>query len=110
MVAYKQPDFAERTALAQNAKQKMLDQMRAKQPADPAVIAERQARAALRDAAAAEARNVRSEALAQAKAEKRMKAEMAAQQDMVAAKPTLSAAEQKAARDIRYAARKSRSS
>jgi len=53
MTSYKQPDFAERAALARSAKQKALDQLRAKPPVDPAVLAERQAAAAAKEAAAA---------------------------------------------------------
>ncbi|MDI1296387.1 MAG: DUF6481 family protein [bacterium] len=101
MVAYKQPSLAERTALAQNAKQKLLDKMRAKPPVDPAVLAERLARAEAKEAAAAEARAARLEAIAKAKADKIAAA-------VVKPKPTPE--EQKAARDARYAARKQRNS
>ena len=108
MASYKQPDFAERTALARSAKQKALDQLRAKPPIDPAILAERQAAAAARDAAKAEARRLQIEEREQAKAEKRRAAEELAA--AIAAKPKLDEAEQKAARDARYAARKKRKS
>src|SRR3546814_3341024 len=43
MSAYKDPSFQERTALARQARQKALDQLKAKPPADEAVLAERNA-------------------------------------------------------------------
>ncbi len=108
MASYKQPDFKERTALAQTAKQKALDQLRAKAPIDPAILAERQAAAAAKAAAVAEASRLKIEARDQAKAEKRRIAEERAA--AIAAKPKLDEAQQKAARDARYAARKQRAS
>jgi hypothetical protein len=108
MVSYKQPGFAERAELARNAKQKALDQLRAKPPVDPAVLAERQAIAEARNAAAAEARRALTEARVQAKIEKRKAAEERAA--AAAAQPERDEARQKAARDARYAARKQRAS
>lgn len=64
-------------------------------------MAQRQAAAAAREAAAAEKSAARKAAIAQAKADKKAAAS-------VPAKPSLSEAELKAARDERYAARKKR--
>jgi hypothetical protein len=102
MAAYKDPSFQERTALAQAAKLKALEKLKAKPPIDPAVLEARKVAAAAKEAAAIESRRVRAAALEQAKAEKLALAAAKA------AAPQLTAAEQKAARDARYAARKNR--
>jgi hypothetical protein len=104
MPPFKDPSFSERTSRAAAAKQKALDQLRAKPALSEEEKAERIARQAARDAAEAEKRQAKKAAAEQAKAEK---AALAAQKAAaVAATPT--EAERKAARDARYAARKSR--
>jgi hypothetical protein len=103
MVAYTNPGFQERTALAQQARQKALDQLRAKPPVDEAVLAERNAARLVREQAEAEARAARHAAREQAKADKRAKASEAA---VAPAAPTEE--ERRIARDARYAARKQR--
>jgi hypothetical protein len=103
MAGYKEPGFAERSALAQRAKQQVLDRLRTKPPVDPVILAERRARAEEREAAAAEARRVRQE--------ERALAEAAAAEARAASAPApLDEAAAKAARDARYAARKQRKS
>jgi hypothetical protein len=101
MGSFKDPTFQDRVARAAEAKQKALDQLRAKPAVDPAVAAERQAARAARETAQAESR-------AAAKAEReRARAEAAeAAAAAIVVEPT--AEERKAARDARYAARKSR--
>lgn len=106
MASYKNPSFQERTALAQAAKLKALEGLRAKPPVDPAVLAERAAAAAAKEAAAREARAARIAERDAAKEAKRIAAQEAAA--AAALKPILDEAEQKAARDARYAARKKR--
>ena len=101
MAGYKNETFQDRTARAQQAREKALKKLAERPPLDEAVVAERVARQAARDAAAAEKSAARKAALAQAKADKRAAAEAA-----VAAIPT--EAELKAARDEKYAARKRR--
>ena len=116
MPSFKHPSFQDRVALAKQAKQKALDQLKAKPPVDEALMAERRkAREAKEQALAAE-RAAKAEALAAAKAEKAAKkaaeiaeAEAAAALKAARLKPP-SAAEMKAARDARYAARKARNS
>ena len=92
--------FQDRLARAAEAKQKALENLRAKPPVDPAVLAERQALHLKREAALAEKRAAREAVRIEAK-----EAELAKQAAVVAA-PT--EAELKAARDARYAARKKR--
>lgn len=109
MPGYKNPDFNERIAAARAAKQSALDKLRDKPAPDPAVIAERQAARAARDAAAAERRAARQRAAEAAKLE--VTALPAAETSSEATrpeKPQPSEAERKAARDARYAARKAR--
>jgi Family of unknown function (DUF6481) len=106
MASFKTPTFQERTELARQAKQKALDQLKAKPPIDPAVLAERQAARLAREEAAAVARRAKAEAFQAAKAEKL--AEAAARAAAIEAQPKLTEADQKAARDARYAARKKR--
>lgn len=101
MASYKEPSLQERAALAREARDKALKALAARAPVDPAVVAQRQAAAAAREAAAAEKSAARKAAIAQAKADKKAAAS-------VPAKPSLSEAELKAARDERYAARKKR--
>lgn len=121
MPAFKSPTFQDRVALAQQAKQKALAQLKAKPPVDEAVLAERRQARELREQALAAERAVKAEALAAAKAEKaaRKAAELAAREaerEAAEAAAALKAArlkpaspeEMKAARDARYAARKAR--
>lgn len=103
MPSFKAPTFQERTALAAKAKQAALEKLRAKPPVDEAVLAERRAAALARDAAQLKAREEKAAARALEKAQKEaQKAEQAA------ASAGLSAEEQKAIRDAKYAARKNR--
>ena len=116
MPAFKTPDFNERTAAARAAKQKALKQYRERPEPDPAVVAERRAAREAQEALQAErqaaklaAKELAKAAEAQAKAD----AEAAALAEAEAAKARMpkvpTAAELKAARDARYAARKARS-
>lgn len=101
MTAYKAPDFNQRAAAARAAKEEALEKLRNKATRDPALVAERLAAQAARDAAAAERRAAKLAAAEEAKAAKAA----AAEANNVA---PLSEAELKAARDARYAARKAR--
>jgi RecB family exonuclease len=101
MASYKDPTFQERTALAQAARAKALAKLAAKPALDEATIAERKAAQAAREQAQAEKSAARKAAIAEAKEAKRAAAQ-------APVKPGLSEAEQKAARDERYAARKKR--
>ena len=128
--AFKAPDFNERTAAARAAKQRALEQLRSKPAPDPAVAAERQAARQAREAAEVErraaklaaaeqanaaeeeARAAEEQARAAAGAAARAEAEAATEAAAEAARAKLpklpTAAELKAARDVRYAARKAR--
>lgn len=100
------PSLQDRLAGAAQARQKALDKLRAKPPIDEAVVAARQEARLKREAALAEKRAAKiaeQEAAAKAKAEA---AEQAAKAKAAFLPPT--AAEMKAARDARYAARKNR--
>jgi hypothetical protein len=105
MKSYKDPSFQDRVGRAAEAKQKALDQLRSKPPVDEAVLAERAAARQAKEAADAEKRAAKKAADQQAKAEKAAEAERQKEAES-AAIPT--EAELKAARDARYAARKSR--
>jgi hypothetical protein len=112
--SFKDPSFQHRVASAGKAKQKALDQLKAKPPVDEALMAQqRQAREA-REQALAEERAAKRKADAAAKAEKSAgkAAELAAAEAAAALKAArltpASAADMKAARDARYAARKAR--
>lgn len=112
MAAFKDPSFQDRTAAAKRAKQKALDQLKAKPPVDEALMAERRQAEEVREQALAAERAANAKAIAAAKAEKAAaKAERLAEEEAAAAlksarlKPP-GAAEMKAARDARYAARK----
>jgi hypothetical protein len=106
MASFKDPSFQDRTATARDAKAKALALLKAKPPVDPAVLAERQAARLAKEAAEAEARIARKAAQEIDRAEKKRLAEEAAA--AAVKKPLLDAAALKAARDARYAARKSR--
>lgn len=101
MASYKAPTFEERTALARQAREQALAKLAAKAPLDPAVVAERKAAQAAREKAQAERSAAKKAAIQQAKDDKQAAAE-------AAVAPVVTEAEQKAARDARYAARKKR--
>jgi hypothetical protein len=109
MPSFKLPSFQERNALAAKAKQDALDKIRAK-PAiviDEATLAKRREAELARDAAQAKAREER---LAARELAKTLKAEAAIKNAMPAkeAAPAMTKEAQKALRDAKYAARKSR--
>jgi hypothetical protein len=101
--------FQDRVGRAAEAKQKALDKLRAKPPVDEAVAAERLEAARQREARAEEKRAAKAQQ-AQAAETARAEAAKAAEADAKAAAPPPppTEAELKAARDARYAARKSR--
>jgi hypothetical protein len=103
-MSYKDPSFQDRMGAAAEAKKKALEKLRAKPKVDEAVLEERRAAQARREAAAEEKRAAKQAAREQAEAEK---AEAAAREAAAVVTPK-SEAELKAARDARYAARKSR--
>jgi len=117
MAGYKTPDFNDRAAASRDAKARALEALRNKAAPDPEAVAARAAAREAKDAAEAERRaqhkaaieqekREREEARAKAKAE----AEAAAAAAAAAKRPPVvpTAAELKAARDARYAARKAR--
>lgn len=104
MRSFKDPSFQDRIGSAAEAKKKALDNLRSKPPVDEKRIAERQAARLKRESAAAEKRAARKSADQTARDSKA--AEQAATAAAASALPT--EAERKAARDARYAARKSR--
>ncbi len=109
MASYKEPSFAERTALARQARMDALKKLQHKAAPDAATIAERQAAAAQREAAEAAKREARRTQIAEEKAAKaaaKLAAEIAAMPEPAA--PELTEEEKKAARDAKYAARKKR--
>ncbi len=97
--------FQDRVARAAEAKQKALDKLRAKPGVDPKVAAERQAARLAKEAKQAEARAAKLAERDRLAAEKEAAAQAKAAAENVP-KPT--EAELKAARDAKYAARKSR--
>lgn len=105
MAGYKAPDFRDRVAAATQARAKALAQLQAKPALDPAVQAERAAKAVEREAAKAQKREALQAEREAGRAAKLAKAEA---ERLAMAKPELTEAERKAARDARYAARKSR--
>lgn len=105
MKSYKDPSFQDRVGRAAEAKQKALDQLRGKPAVDEALLAERAAARQVKATADAEKRAAKKAAEQQAKADK---AEEAARQKAAKSAATPTEAELKAARDARYAARKSR--
>jgi hypothetical protein len=107
MKSYKEPSYQERAGRAAEAKRKALDQLRAKQPADPSVGADRQAARLRREAARSEKRAAREKADEQARIAKAEQAAAAAEAEAAAPAPPTEA-DRKASRDARYAARKSR--
>jgi HPt (histidine-containing phosphotransfer) domain-containing protein len=111
MSGYKEKGFGDRLSNAQDAKKAALERFRAKvSPDNPELArqrAERQARAAAREAA-----RLKAEAEARALEEARLKAEAAEAEARArreeAERMVAQLAEQKAERDARYAARKAR--
>lgn len=95
MAGYKEPSFQDRVTAAAKARETALARYKAKPPIDPAVLAERAAKAKEREALKAQ----RAEERRMAEAEKAA---------MAPREPT--EAERKAERDARYAARKARKS
>jgi Family of unknown function (DUF6481) len=93
--------FQDRVGQAAEAKRKALENLRSKPPVDAAVAAARQEAARQREVRAEEKRAAKAE---KAKAAEDERASAAAE----AAAPLPSEADRKAARDARYAARKSR--
>jgi hypothetical protein len=114
VASFKDPSFQDRVGAARNAKQKAIDQLKAKAPVDEAVMAQRREAWDAHQKALSEERASKAEAAAAAKAEKAAaKAAQLAEAEAAAAlkadrlKPA-SAEEMKAARDARYAARQAR--
>ncbi|HEY0414128.1 MAG TPA: DUF6481 family protein [Allosphingosinicella sp.] len=104
MRSFKDPSFQDRIGSAADAKKKALDNLRSKPPVDDKLVAERQAARLKREAGAAAKRAARKSADQAARDAKA--SEQAAKATAASALP--SEAERKAARDARYAARKSR--
>ncbi len=114
MASFKNPSFQDRVAAARNAKQKAIDQLKAKPPVDEEVMKQRREAWELRENALLRERAAKAEETAATKAEEASaKATQIAEAEAAAAlkaerlKPA-SAAEMKAARDARYAARQAR--
>ena len=111
MNGYKEPGFQDRLAAAARAKQSALAALRSKPPVDDATQAAQAIRREARETAAAEEHEAARLARAEARAAKAERAQQAATtvKPAVGARPRTEA-ELKAARDLRYAARKSRKS
>lgn len=103
MTSFRDPSFEERVGRAAEAKKKALEHLRSRPPVDPALLAERKAASARREAANADKAAAR-EAAKQAAID--AAAAEAAAEAALPAPPT--EAERKAGRDARYAARKNR--
>lgn len=112
MAGYKEPGFQDRVKAAEEARQKALAKLKSKPPVDPAVLAERVAKAQEREAAQAAKREAAKLAKAEAEAQKAAEIAQAEEAARLAAppppKPELTAEERKAIRDAKYAARKAR--
>ena len=114
MPAFNDTSFQDRVSSAAKAKQKALDQLKARPRVDEAVLAERRKAWEAREQALADERAAKAKAIAVASAEiaaadaaALAEAEAAAALKAARLKPA-SPAEMKAARDARYAARKAR--
>jgi len=119
MAGYKEPGFQDRVKAAGEARAKALAKLKSKPPVDPAVLAERAARAAEREAAQAAKREAARLAKLEAEA-KAVEAELQAAIERERAEeearaaapppppPPLTDEERKAIRDAKYAARKAR--
>jgi len=103
MKAYRGPSYQDRVERAAEAKQKALDRLKARPAVSEATLAARREAALVRQAAQAEKRAARKDAAEAANADA---AAAEAEANEVGHAPT--EAERKAARDARYAARKSR--
>ena len=114
MAFFKAPTFQDRVAAANSARQKALDKLKAKPPVDEAEMEQRRKDHETKQQALNEERAAKREAMAAAKAEAaaqkaaRIKADEEAAVLKAARLKPASAAEMKAARDARYAARKAR--
>ena len=106
MKRYKEPAFQDRINAAARARTEALAKLKAKPPIDEAVLAERAAAQAAKDAVAQEKRRLAKLAADERKEAKRAKALEAAPPK----KAELTEAERKAERDARYLARKKRAS
>ncbi|HEX8308105.1 MAG TPA: DUF6481 family protein [Allosphingosinicella sp.] len=99
--------FQDRVGQAAEAKRKALEKLKAKPPVDPAVAEARAEAARQRDAKAEERRAAKAEQSRAAEEAKAAEAAKTAEAAASAPQP-LTEAERKAARDAKYAARKSR--
>jgi len=118
--AYKNDSFTNRLTSAANAKNALLERFRARPgPDDPAVVARRAEQAAIeaareirvaerKAAREAEAARLAAEQVALEEARKAQDVELLARKAEEAARAEQRAAEAKAARDARYAARRAR--
>jgi hypothetical protein len=114
VASFKDPSFQDRVAAAGKAKQKALDQLKAKPPQDQEKMAELREAWDAQQQLLSEQRAEKAQANATAKAEKAAakaaqieEAKAAAELKAARLKPATEA-EMKAARDARYAARKAR--
>ena len=114
MPSFKNPSYQDRVNSARKAKQKALDQLAARPSADERIMAERRRAWNEREQELSAERVAKAEATAAAKAEKasikeaRLAEEKAAKELKAARLTPASAADMKAARDARYAARQTR--
>lgn len=114
MASFKDPSYQDRVASAQKAKQKALDNLRAKPPVDEVLLAMQRKSRDAREKSLSDDRAAKSDAAAAEKAEKAaLKLAKSEEESAAAALKTArlkpaSAADMKAARDARYAARKAR--
>ena len=114
MPSFKNPSFQDRLASAGKAKQKALDQLAAKPPADEGMMAKRRRAWDEREQTLSAERAAKTEARTTAKAENtrikeaRLAEEKAAKELKAARLKPASAADMKAARDARFAARQNR--
>jgi hypothetical protein len=99
--------FQDRVGQAADAKRKALEKLKAKPPVDPAVAEARAEAARQREAKAEEKRTAKAERVKAAEEARAAESTKNAEEAAPARQP-LSEAEKKAARDARYAARKSR--
>jgi hypothetical protein len=99
--------FQDRVGQAAEAKRKALEKLKSKPPVDPAVAEARAEAARQREAKAEEKRAAKAEK-AKAEAEARTAEQAKTAEAAESAPQPLTEAEKKAARDARYAARKSR--
>lgn len=110
MKGFKEPSFQDRAATSASAKANALGKLAAAPKRDEAKQAARAARQKERDAKLEVKRAAQREAKELAEREKQARRDQAAQEAAKAAVPVPTAADLKAARDERYAARKRRQS